>query len=304
MSSATIYGASALHVLCSAEPTAELTFGRVELSVGGPAAVVACQLALLGHQPLFVGTVGVDPPGDFIRAELNRYGIGGSAVIECARTPRVLAMVGAGSVKLTGDVDAEQILPSPERWLDAGRVHSIRTGWHPDEPSYATGFPELTPVIKALGDKGARLVVDVGYIPLLSDPPKLVEHVLSISHAIGVGVVSGQPMSPRDRKRLADVILDGGAETVLTTLGENGVVVSTRDCTEHLPAFRAVAADSLCAGDTFVAGFLSGVMEGRDVVSAARFGQAVAAAKVSIFGGLPTRDDAETLMAAQRKEAL
>lgn len=303
MSSATIYGTSALHVLCSAAPTPELAFGRVELSVGGPAAVVACQLALLGHRPLFVGTVGADPPGEFVRAELDRYGVGGSAVIESARTPRILALVGGGSVELTADADAE-LPPSPEQWLVAGQVEGMRTGWHPDEPSYATGFPELAPVIRALGDAGVRLLVDVGYLPLISDVPKLIEHVVSISHAIGVGVVSGQPLSSRDRKRLIDVILQGGAETVLTTLGADGVMVSTCDGAEHLPAFRTVAVDPLCAGDTFVAGFLSGVMEGRDVVSAACFGQAVAAAKVSIFGGLPTRDEVDALMAAQGMEAL
>jgi sugar/nucleoside kinase (ribokinase family) len=300
VSKARIYGTSALHVLSSREPSAGLAVGQVELSIGGPAAVVACQLALLGHQPQFVGTIGADSAGDYILAELIRHGVDASALISCPRTPRVLALLGRGPVRLAADIPSGDVLPPPERWLDAPGVSPGLPGWRPSEPGYATGFPEMAPVIKALGDRGQRLAVDVGYIPLLSDVPALIEHIRAFAHAIGVGVISGQSLSVTDRTRVAGVIMDGGAVAVLTTLGASGVIVRTADGAEHLPAIPVPAeVDSLCAGDTFTAGFLSGLMEGRDMLAAAQFGQAVAAAKVSLFGRLPSRDQVAAVLAAR-----
>jgi sugar/nucleoside kinase (ribokinase family) len=296
MSPVTVFGTSALHVLSSVPPTDALSLGRVELSVGGPAAVVACQLALLGHKARFVGPLGTDKAGRVVRSELDRYGVDVSAVIETAHTPRVLAVVGPDSVELAAEIGSER--PAPDSWLNALPTDAP-TGWRPEAPCYATGFPDLVPVIAALGAAGHRLLIDVGFIPLLSEPERLIEHVRSIASAVGIGVVSGQKLTPADRERLNDLILSEGGTAVLTTLGKDGVIVTTGDDATHIPAFGADCVDPLCAGDTFVAGVLSGLVEGLPILDAARFGQAVAAAKVSLFGELPTRTQVDAILATE-----
>jgi sugar/nucleoside kinase (ribokinase family) len=290
MTATTVYGTSAIHVLCEEEPSEQLALGRVELTIGGPAAVVGFQLALLGHPARFVGTVGADSAGEFVLSELQRVGVDCSAVMTEGRTPRVVAAAGGGDVRLTADVTGANV-PPPRRWLAADPTDGI---------GYATGFPDMVPVIQALGVLGHRLVVDLGYIPLLSQPEKLLAHTRSIAPAIGVAVVNGAPLGARDRAALVDTCLAGGASTVLVTLGEDGVAVTTSGFHEHLPAFRVTATDSLCAGDAFVAGYLCGTLEGQDPLAAAAFGQAVAASKVSLFGGFPRRSDVDSFLARQR----
>jgi len=286
----TIYGTSAIHVLYEAEPSEDLTLGRVELTVGGPATVVAFQLALLGHPARFVGTVGADSAGQFVLSELQRAGVDCSAVMTGGRTPRVVAAAGGGDVRLTADVTGSDV-PPPPRWLEANALDGI---------GYVTGFPEMVPVVQALGALGHRLVVDLGFIPLLAQPQKLLAHVRSIAPAIGVAVINGAPLGPRDRLALVETCLAGGASAVLITLGEDGVQVTTPDFHEHLPAFTVTATDSLCAGDAFVAGYLCATREGQDLLEAVAFGQAVAASKVSLFGGFPRRSDVDAFLSRQR----
>lgn len=57
-----------------------------------------------------------------------------------------------------------------------------------------------------------------------------------------------------------------------------------------------VQSDPLCAGDCFVAGLVAGLLDGRDLADAVRWGQAVAAAKVTRFGELATTDEALYVM--------
>jgi sugar/nucleoside kinase (ribokinase family) len=282
---AVICGTSALHVVSSARPTAGLSRGRVRLSPGGPAAVVALQLARLGRRPLFVGTVGADPPGDFVRTELIRSGVDCSAIQVGGRTPCVLAVVDDG-VELTADVpdDAMELAVPP---------HLTAPGTVAGDMVYVTGFPELVPALRTLASAGHRPVVDVGYIPLLADPAGLIAYAEAIACDIGTAVVSGAALREGERTQLASVLLARGADLVLTTLGDQGVLVTSADGPTLLPPFAVTPADPLCAGDAFVAGYLCAVLEGAGAVAAANFGQAVAACKVSRFAEFPGRADVE-----------
>src|SRR5690349_22739894 len=105
----TVYGEAAVHVVTSVAPTPEVAFGQVDLAIGGPAAVVAAQLASLGHRARFVGTVGADPAGGFVREELSRLGVDCTDLVAAGRTPRIVARVdGQGAVALAADVSGQR----------------------------------------------------------------------------------------------------------------------------------------------------------------------------------------------------
>ncbi|MDX3078384.1 carbohydrate kinase family protein [Streptomyces sp. MI02-7b] len=280
----TVYGETALHVLTSARPTAELALGEVELAVGGPAAVVATQLARLGHRPRFVGPIGDDLAARFVRQEMVAAGVDCSDAFAAGRMPRIVARVDAAGVELAAAVDA------PPRWPT--RLPQPTSGL-----AYITGFPALAGVARSLAATGRRLVVDVGFVPLLSRPDELLAHVANLAPVIDVAVISGSGLSPGHRAELADACLDGGARGVLTTLSADGVIVTTTSESCWLPGHRVAAVDSLCAGDTFVAGFMAAQSEGLDLVEAAAYGQAVAAVKVTMFGRLPSRSDVDEFLA-------
>jgi sulfofructose kinase len=66
--------------------------------------------------------------------------------------------------------------------------------------------------------------------------------------------------------------------------------------------FKVDAVDTLAAGDVFHAGIALALAEGRDAVSAMRFGSAAAGLKCTRFGGsmgAPTRKEVDAFLARQ-----
>ena len=282
----TVYGEGALHIVTDTRPVHGMVPGNVGLVVGGPAAVVSLQLAMLGHPPRFVGICGDDPPGAFLTAKLQSHGVDCTELVAIGRTALILAVIRDGHAELT--VDAGSF------WIDSP--------WSEEPPSpcegiaYITGFPDMVNTIQVLGRRGYRLVVDVGFIPLLARPDNLLHHVSSIADFVEVCAVNGANLASSQREELTTLCLDRGVKVVLMTLAADGVVVTTAQQTVHLPAYDVEVVDPLCAGDAFLAGFICATREGLSPVPAAEFGQAVAGTKVGTFARLPDRTECESFM--------
>jgi len=74
-------------------------------------------------------------------------------------------------------------------------------------------------------------------------------------------------------------------EAVITTLGERGALVSTREQDEHIPAAQPLrVADPTGAGDAFRAGLIKGLVEGKSLADAARMGVVAASFGVECQG--------------------
>jgi sugar/nucleoside kinase (ribokinase family) len=94
----------------------------------------------------------------------------------------------------------------------------------------------------------------------------------------------------------ADKLLAGGAEVVLITLGENGVLVVTAETQRSVPPVPGDVVDTTGGGDTFMAGFLSEFLRSQDPVLSARWGCGTAICVIEQSGGvlierMPTRQE-------------
>jgi 2-dehydro-3-deoxygluconokinase len=90
----------------------------------------------------------------------------------------------------------------------------------------------------------------------------------------------------------AGELLGDGAAAVVVKRGAEGATAYTADGAVSVPARRVRVADVIGAGDAFVAGYLSGVLDGLDVTGCLSRGAAVSAFAVATIGdweGLPTR---------------
>jgi sugar/nucleoside kinase (ribokinase family) len=88
-------------------------------------------------------------------------------------------------------------------------------------------------------------------------------------------------------------------EMVVVKHGPRGCSVHDRDGRVDVPPFAVAEVDPIGAGDAFDAGFLCGLLEGRDVVLAARIAAAAGALNASAFGpmeGPISRERVATLM--------
>ena len=94
--------------------------------------------------------------------------------------------------------------------------------------------------------------------------------------------------------KAADMLISEGFEIVAIKLGDKGVMVLDNHLMEQIPAIQPeVIVDSIGAGDAFDAGFLQGLLEGRNIKYAGKMG--VKAASMSLEGigsteKFPTRD--------------
>lgn len=88
--------------------------------------------------------------------------------------------------------------------------------------------------------------------------------------------------------RAARIILEKGVQNVLITLGSRGVYMNEGNVSQILPAYKVKAVDTTGAGDAFNGGLLTALAEGKTLMEAARFANALAALSVQRIGTTPS----------------
>ena len=262
---------------------------------GGCAVNAAIAIARLGGRAHYAGPLG-DPSDNVsnqLMAEMAREGIGTAGVVRVA---------GA-----TAPVSGIMVDAAGERMIVTHRDKRIEAA-HLADPDRLVAdvsllladnrFPEMVrPVCEAAQRRGIPIVLDADR-PTVEDDPLfgIPTHVIFSGECLrattGLDDLSAglQRMAARTKAFLA--VSDGpGAVRYLA-----GGAVRT------MPVFKIEAVDTLAAGDVFHAGIALALAEGRDTVSAMRFGAAAAGLKCTRFGGsmgAPTREEVDAFLARQ-----
>lgn len=284
-------------------PTAATT---TRSSHAGAESNVAIGLARLGHQVSWVGTLGLDTYGDLIERSLlaERVDVAGvRRVADRATGLLVSRPTGMGT-----------FLVDYHRTESAGRQFSAEqidyvfslapriihlTGITPALGSVAR---EVTfEVLDRAGEAGIPVSFDVNFRSLLWDvqeaQPVLAQIASSASIVFGgpeeIVLLTGRSEIPE----AAQALLDEGVQRVVTK--DSGSATAHGDGTTITRAARNVTVrDTIGAGDAFVAGFLSGVLDDADLGACLERGHLCGAFAVGSIGdweGAPTR---EALIAA------
>ncbi|MFH8498774.1 sugar kinase [Streptomyces coeruleorubidus] len=280
--------------------------GSLGLSVAGAESNVAIGLARLGHRVCWAGRVGADELGALVLRTLRAEGIDtGHAVTDDTGRPTGLLLTEPRLGTLT-------------------RVSYYRTGSAGSAVSTAGVLPALAPgtrvlhltgITPALGpsaaetaltaaatahESGITVCLDVNYRSRLwsADQARtalrpLLAHVdLLIASEDELPLVLERPTA--DESEAADSIVSAGVREVVVKRGARGATSFTADGASDCAARRVDAVDLVGAGDAFVAGYLSGLLDGADIP--ARLHRAVTTAAFAVatrgdWEGLPTRDE-------------
>ncbi|MCU6763033.1 Ribokinase [uncultured Roseburia sp.] len=107
--------------------------------------------------------------------------------------------------------------------------------------------------------------------------------------------LTGMPVTNMQQIRLAaEKLLEKGVQNVLVTVGEEGVVVVNHEQALRYPTRPCRPVDTTAAGDTFNAGFLVSLAEGKEISEACRFGNmasSIAVTRPGAQNSIPFRDE-------------
>ena len=98
----------------------------------------------------------------------------------------------------------------------------------------------------------------------------------------------------KELQKRATVLLDVGVKVVVITLGKSGCFVATKDNQKHVSVKPLNAVDTTGAGDALAAGFIYGLLKGKDEITSAKLGNDVARFCIQEKGarkGLPNIND-------------
>ena len=170
--------------------------------------------------------------------------------------------------------------------------------------SLPRGVPDDTYVRLAeiIAANGARLVLDTSGLPLSEALSK--SRMFLVKPSLGeFEAFLGRKLTHEDVGPAAQTyVRTGAAQYIAVTLGADGAVLATADRIIRLPAIDVPVNSATGAGDSFVAGMVWALAEGRDVEEAFRFGQASGAATVMTAGtGLCRRADVFDLFEREQR---
>ena len=296
--------------------------GTMRLSVAGAESNVAIGLARLGHPVRWTGAVGDDEAGALVLRTLRAEGVDVTGVSRDPRAPTGLVLfeprlpqvtrvhyyrAGSAGSRLGPDVVERAFASRTPRVLHLTGI----------TPALGPSAREATRRAMELARAHRCLVsLDVNYRARLWDTEAARALLAALVPQVDVLVASADELSlclgaddapprrrasaeparpgpdPADTLAPAGELLARGVGQVVVKLGSDGAVCHTAHGAVHRPARPVRAVDPVGAGDAFVAGYLSGLLDGED--PAGRLERAVttgafAVATTGDWEGAPTR---------------
>src|SRR6266545_314141 len=115
-----------------------------------------------------------------------------------------------------------------------------------------------------------------------------------------LSLLTGQPVNDiPSAEKAAQTLLKRGAQNVIVTLGANGTLIVASKQVIHVDAYKVEVVDTTAAGDAFIGGFASALLQNKSLEEAVRYGCACGALATTKFGAqpsLPTREEVENFM--------
>jgi sugar/nucleoside kinase (ribokinase family) len=259
----------------------------ISLSNGGSACNAAVALGKIGTDTAVIGKVGVDAFGDFLIRLLNDVGLDTSGMVRDpgVRTSSTVVLVSPdGERSFLHYTGGNARLSEDE--IDYGIIGQARI-LHV-AAAFLVGGLDGEPMARVLArarGMGVHTSLDTAWDAdgrWMSVLEPCLAHVDTFLPSLD----EAQMLTGEERPReIAEALLGYGIKTVVIKLGADGCYARTQDAEFSAPAFEVEAvADTLGAGDSFVAGMLTGLVNGWDLRRACRLANAAGACCVGATG--------------------
>ena len=242
---------------------------------GGTAGNIAYALNLMGEKPIICATIGHDYQKYFKWLTKNGISTEGikiiadeftaGAYITTDRADNQITGFNPGAMKYQSTLDFDKLNPK-------NTIVIVSPG----------NFDDMVNFPASCKDRGIDYILDPGQSLPMWNKKNLIQSI----EGCRILIVNDYELSliisktGLDKKRLLKK-----AGTIITTLGELGSQISTRDSEIAVPAFKVKKVmDPTGAGDSFRGGLLSGLVHGKDIEQCAWMGSVCASFSVESYG--------------------
>jgi adenosine kinase len=251
------------------------TVNGMRENFGGTAGNIAYSLSLLNEKPLILATIGKDYRSYFDWLNKNKIPIEGIKVINEEFTAGAYITTDKSDNQITGFNPGAMKYPSGYDFGSAKPDSSICL----IGPGNLTDMMEYARICK---QKKIPYICDPGQSLTAWQKQDLIDWItgsmLLISNDYELEMIMN--MTHLDKKGLLKL-----SALIITTLGENGSVISTAEGDIRVPAAEVDSVvDPTGAGDAYRAGLIKGIALGKDLESAAKIGAVAAVYAVEKYG--------------------
>ncbi|MGE6383561.1 ribokinase [Shewanella baltica] len=282
-------------------PGETLTASGYQVIAGGKGANQAVAAARLGADVAFIACVGDDDFGLRVYKEYQALGMDISGLMIVSNMTTGVAMIqvadsGENSICIAPGANAA-LTPA----LLAPHQHLISQA---DILLMQLETPLETIFSAATMAKDAGTLVVLNPAPAMELADELLAKVDIITpNETEAELLTGIKVYSIDSAALAAAHLHAkGIATVMITLGSKGVYVSEQGQGRQIAGFSVQVKDTTAAGDTFNAGVLTGLLQGKTLNEAIVFAHGAAAISVSRFGAqtsIPLLAEVDAFLAEQ-----
>ncbi len=276
--------------------------GDLERIPGGKGANQAVAAARLGAKVRMFGRVGDDDFGRALLRELRSADVdtagvrferdaptGTASIFVAPEGQNMIAVAPGANGRVSAD-DARGL----QLWMDSEAVLMLQL-----EVPVAANLAAA----RAAKLAGAKVILDPAPAPR-DAPSELLEmaDVLTPNEAEASRLTGILVETQDGAEEAGRILVRRHGCAVIVTLGDRGAVVVSREGAARLPPFRVEAIDAVAAGDAFNGALAVGLVEGLDLLRAARRASAAGALAASVRGAMPSlpKRDAVDALLAQR----
>ena len=272
--------------------------GDFAMAAGGKGANQAVAAARAGGRVTFVARIGDDLFGERALEGFRRDGVDARFVLRTPRAPSGVALIevdGRGENSIAVASGANALLAAADVEAAAGAFGDADIVLLQLE----SPIEAVEAAVRMAGERGVPVVLNPAPARELGDAlPGRVSVLTPNEHEAWLltGIAVTDDRSAREAARR---LRARGPATVVVTLGDRGVYVSSPDLEAAFPAFPVTPVDTTAAGDVFNGALAVALAEKRALPAAIRFAQAAAAISVTRPGAqpsAPTRAEIEAFL--------
>jgi|YelNatPaOPRAMG01_1025707.scaffolds.fasta_scaffold21918_2 ribokinase len=272
---------------------------EVRYGVGGSAANVAIGVKRLGGEEGLLGKVGMDAFGRMAIDELMKEGVSLEWVRIDPRSETGFTIViinKDGDLAMYGAKGASEEL-TPEE------VSSVKLDGYQFVHIASLRVDTSVAIARLARAAGATVTFDPGR-ELIKRGLKHLSPMLQLTDILLLNMREAGLLTGCDApEKAAESLLKHVNRGIIIKLGGEGVYYKIDGEEGVVPAFRVKAVDTTGAGDAFASAFLIRMGEGADLRESIRFGNAVAAMKVTKLGSheIPVRREVEAFLSGYKQ---